>query len=83
MFLIFKLKKAKIDLMKKQKDAAAQFKSFMDLKDKELITFKKTRDREKRETSKLICENQKLHTLMSRKVRSHRKVNILTQIFFS
>lgn len=68
------LKKAKVDMVKKQKDAAAHFKTFMELKNKELAESRKTRRKEKLEATKLESENHKLTTMMSRKIKAHQKV---------
>jgi hypothetical protein len=59
--------------VKKQKESAAQFKSFMDQKNKELIEARKLRIKEKREHSKLEVENRKLNDMMGRKVKAHQK----------
>ena len=67
------LKRSKVDMVKKQKDAAAHFKAFMDLKNKELADVRKTRQREKVASSKLENENRKLVMMMSRKVKAHQK----------
>jgi len=67
------LKRSKVDMVKKQKDAASHFKAFMDLKNKELADVRKTRQREKVASSKLENENRKLVTMMSRKVKAHQK----------
>jgi len=80
LFLLFvQLKKAKVDMVKKQKDAAAQFKTFMDLKNKELAESRKTRRKEKLEATKLESENHKLTTMMSRKIKAHQKVSCSTR----
>lgn len=60
--------------MKKQKEAAANFKTFMDLKNREIAESRKLRDREKREARALQSENHKLQAMMSRKVKAHQKV---------
>lgn len=61
--------------MKKQKEAAANFKTFMDLKNREIAESRKLRDREKREARALQSENHKLQAMMSRKVKAHQKVH--------
>ena len=70
---ITNLKKAKVEVVKKQKDAAAHFKAFMDHKNKELAESRRGRQRDKLETSKLESENRKLVAMMSRKTKAHQK----------
>ena len=70
---IKELKRAKVDMLRKQKDVSARFKGFMDQKNRELNETRKCRRREKLQASKLQNENRKLQTAYSRKVKAHQK----------
>uniref|UniRef100_A0A7S2WWX2 Uncharacterized protein n=1 Tax=Rhizochromulina marina TaxID=1034831 RepID=A0A7S2WWX2_9STRA len=67
------LKKSKADMVRKQKDSAARFKTVMDTKNKELSDIRKRSRRDKLEASKLQHENRKLQTAVLRKAKAHQK----------
>lgn len=67
------MKRSRVDALKKQKESASQFKTFMAQKNKELIEARKVRMKEKRDLSKLEVENRKLNDMMGRKVKAHQK----------
>lgn len=71
---ILQLKKMKADTMKKQKEAAARYRTLMEIKNKELADMRKKSRREKKHTSKLESENRKLQTAYMRKAKAHQKV---------
>jgi hypothetical protein len=70
---ISELKRTKVEMVRKQKDASARFKGYMDQKNRELNEARKSRRREKLEASKLQNENRKLQTAYTRKVKAHQK----------